>query len=176
VYQRSPLSLPIDDSNHQNATQFFENGIGKEDNFKLISESHDVVSGDESMLFGQLLNIEKEVKFMLSGKSMSSESLDVKTEDEFILSDQIHSEMTKLPKVYDLDHVNDLRAMCSHIQPEDWNTSSQYNPGLVRIYQAYLDFLDDANIELLRLVPGALRYLIHRTNQIFDYVPWSCII
>jgi hypothetical protein len=41
VYQRLPLSLPIDDSNYQNATPFIENGIGKEDNFKLIGESQE---------------------------------------------------------------------------------------------------------------------------------------
>ena len=104
-------------------------------------------------------------------KKQSNDSLDVEAEDEFLLSGEdlnVEAEDrcdddTIIPtsnQVYNLDHVNHLREMCSHIPPDDWNTSSRYNPGLVRIYQAYLDFLDKANIESLRLVPGALLYLV----------------
>ncbi len=61
---------------------------------------------------------------------------------------------------YDLKRVDELRAICSHIPPDDWETSTQYNPSLVAIHRAYLEFLKSASIESLELVPGALLYLV----------------
>ena len=61
---------------------------------------------------------------------------------------------------YNLDRVNELRALSSHILPEDWDTSTEYNPALVAIYRAYLEFLKNSDLKSLELQPGALLYLV----------------
>ena len=66
---------------------------------------------------------------------------------------------------YDMDVVRRLQAQCSHIAPVDWDCDSvRYNPALIEIWKAWIDFLDQSRLEerpvkdgqILRIVPPCM--------------------